>query len=261
MATELFIIALFCRVDAILRTAPKDPQALLYPSEVVTLGMLFALKGVGTRQFYRWVSYNWRSLFPRLPDRTRLFRLFASHRDLTDQFLADPSIFGIVDSFGIELLHPYREGRSLEQIGRKGLSNHRWIIGAKLCVVLNHLGLPVTWSCGADNLPDQAFQPLIAEFASEMLILGDQGFHAAAGDPPNLIVCKKGQRNYRMVVETFFSLLTGVMHFKRQAHRSWDAVAAHIGYALAAFSLLVQWHGLPTDGDGFLRLPIAQFSL
>ena len=53
MATELFIIALFCRVDAVLRAVSKDPQASLYPSEVVPLGLLFALKGVGGRQFYR----------------------------------------------------------------------------------------------------------------------------------------------------------------------------------------------------------------
>jgi hypothetical protein len=51
------------------------------------------------------------------------------------------------------------------------------------------------------------------------------------------------------------------MHFKRQAHRNWDVLAAHIGYALAAFNILVQWDGLPTDRDGFLRLSIAEFSL
>ena len=190
-----------------------------------------------------------------------MWRLFASHRDYTDQFLAESSIFRVVDSFGIELLRPYREGRSWEQIGRQGLSNHRWIIGAKLGVVLNHLGLPVTWSCGAANLPDQAFQPLIKEFESEMLILSDQGFHAAHGDPSNLSVCKKGQQNYRMVVETLFALLSGVMHFQRQAHRNWDVLAAPIGYALAAFNTLVPWDGLPTDRDGFLRLSIAEFSL
>ncbi len=36
-------------------------------------------------------------------------------------------------SDGIELIHPMREGRSPQQIGRKGLSNHRWMVGGKLC--------------------------------------------------------------------------------------------------------------------------------
>ena len=40
---------------------------------------------------------------------------------------------------GIELLHPYRAGRAAHQIGRKGLSHHRWIIGGKLGVVVRRI--------------------------------------------------------------------------------------------------------------------------
>ena len=43
--------------------------------------MLFALKGVGCRAFYRWAKANLAPLFSRLPERTRLFRLLAAHRD------------------------------------------------------------------------------------------------------------------------------------------------------------------------------------
>jgi hypothetical protein len=81
MSTDDFIIALFCRVDERIGSLPKHSQAGLYPSEIVTLGLLFALKGVGPCAFYRWLSHNYRSWFPGLPDRTRLFRLFAAHRD------------------------------------------------------------------------------------------------------------------------------------------------------------------------------------
>ena len=44
MSTEDFIIALFIRVDSVIGDLPKHPQAQLYPSEVVTLGLLYALK-------------------------------------------------------------------------------------------------------------------------------------------------------------------------------------------------------------------------
>jgi hypothetical protein len=128
------------RVDEAMKDVPKHPQASLWPSEVVTLGVLFALKGVGNRAFYRWVSRDWRGLFPAQPERTRFFRLLATHRAWPDTFLATPSVLGVVDSYGIELLHPMREGRSAQQIGRKGKSNHRWIVGGKLCLLLNHLG-------------------------------------------------------------------------------------------------------------------------
>ena len=140
MATEDFIIALFCEVDAAVGTVPQHPQARLWPSEVVTLGLLVALKGQGTRAFYRWVSNNWRGLLPRLPHRTRLFRLFKTHQRWTDRCLATPTLLGIVDTYGVELIHPYRKGRSACQIGKQGLSNHRWIVRGKRCVLLNQWG-------------------------------------------------------------------------------------------------------------------------
>jgi hypothetical protein len=51
----------------------------------------------------------------------------------------------VVDSYGIELLHPIREGRSPAQLGRKGKSNHRWIIGGKLCLLVTQFGLVAGW--------------------------------------------------------------------------------------------------------------------
>ena len=53
MSTEDFITALFCRIDDSLPHKSRHSQARLYPSEIVTLGILFALKGVGNRAFYR----------------------------------------------------------------------------------------------------------------------------------------------------------------------------------------------------------------
>jgi len=83
MTTLDFITALFYEVDEQLRTMPKHPEAHLWPSEVVTLGLLHALKGVGNRALYRWLTRDYRVLFPRLPERTWLFRLFMTHQDWT----------------------------------------------------------------------------------------------------------------------------------------------------------------------------------
>src|SRR5215475_10612339 len=83
MTTWDLIIALFYHVDEQLHDMPKHPEAHLWPSEVVTLGLLHALKGVGNRAFHRWLTRDYRPLFPRLPERTRLFRLFKTHQDLS----------------------------------------------------------------------------------------------------------------------------------------------------------------------------------
>jgi hypothetical protein len=33
-------------------------------------------------------------------------------------------VLGVIDTYGIELIHPVREGRSPQQIGRKGTPGH-----------------------------------------------------------------------------------------------------------------------------------------
>ena len=49
MITVDFITALFSEVDDQLRAIPNPPEARLWPGEVVTLGLLHALKGGGNR--------------------------------------------------------------------------------------------------------------------------------------------------------------------------------------------------------------------
>jgi len=261
MSTIEFITVLFCQVDDQMQPVTKHAQALLYPSEIVTLGLLFALKGVGERAFYRWLSENYRSLFPHMPERTRLFRLFNTHRAWTEHFLAQPSLLGMADTSGIELLHPHREGRSPQQLGDKGISNHRWIVGAKVGFVLNHLGLFVNWDCNWRRTPDQDFRPLVAHGADQMVVLTDSGFHGRTGDPSNMKVCKRGTWNTRMLVETVLSMLTTVCHLKKVAHRDADYFRARLAFVVAAFNILVQWHGLEPDNKGMVHLSIAEFSL
>src|SRR5262245_43377342 len=137
MTTPDFIIALFYAVDQERLDVPKHPDAKLYPSEVVTLVLLDAIKGSGTRAFYRWLTRDYLALLPQVPERTRLARLFKTYTAWTTRFLAVPAMLGVADSYGIELIHPMREGRSPGQMGKKGKSNHRWIVGGNLCLILN----------------------------------------------------------------------------------------------------------------------------
>jgi len=261
MSTLDFIIDLFCRVDELMHDVPKHPHAKLYPSEIVTLALLFALKGVGPRPFYRWLVRDHRALFPNLPHRTRLFRLFATHADWSEAFLAQPTLLGVADSYGIELRHPWREDRADQQIGGKMLSNHRWIIGAKLVYVVNQWGLVVGWDYASADVPDNAFHTLIRDFQDEMVICTDTGFHAHVGDPPNMKPCQRGTWNVRMVVETVLSMLTMVVGLKKLSHRTWRNVRARLAFTMAVFNMLVQWDGLPVDEAGNVHLSIAEFSL
>jgi hypothetical protein len=136
-----FTIELFCRVDDTLLHEKKPALAHLHPSEVVTLGLLYGLRGQGYRAVYRWVQKEMKALFPRLPEQSRLFRLLRKHHFLCERFMAHATALGVCDTLGIELLHPMREGRCKWHMARKGKSNHRWIVGAKFFVLLN------SWFC------------------------------------------------------------------------------------------------------------------
>jgi len=215
MATVDFITALFSHVDEQMRAVPKHPEAHLWPSEVGTLGLWHALKGVGNRAFYRWLTRDSRGLFPRLPERTRLLRLFRTHQDWTQAFWAAPTVLGVIDTYGIEVIHPMREGRSPQQIDRKGLSNPRWIVGGKLCLVLHQWGLVVGWACATANAADHTLPWLIRQCEERMIVFSDTAFHATEGDPSNLKLCQRGEWQDRLLVETVLSMLTLVCHFKR----------------------------------------------
>jgi hypothetical protein len=260
MTTQDFIIALFCQVDDQMTDVSKRPDAKLSPSEVVTLALLFAIKGVGGRACYRWLTRDYATWFPQVPERTRLFRLFKTHTAWMARFLAAPTVLGVADSYGIGLVHPMREGRSPHQSGKKGKSNHRWIVGGKLCFVLNQWGLICAWDCATANVYDAHFQPLIAQFDNRMIVFTDTGFHAKTCDPANMKICQRGTWNVRMLVETVLSMLTTVCHGKKMRHRVWAYFRAHLAWIMAAFNILAQW-GLEIDEDDVVHLSIAEFSL
>jgi hypothetical protein len=199
-------------------------------------------------------------LFPQVPERTRLARLFKTHPAWTTRFLAAPTVLGVADSDGIELIHPMREGRSPAQIGKKGKSNHRWIVGGKRCFILNQRGLIGAWDCATANVHGTHFHPLIAQFHDQMIILTDPGCHAKTGDPATMKVCPRGTWNTRMLVETVLAMLTTVCQSKNVGHRVGVYFRARIARTMAAFKLLARW-GMTVDDHEMVHLSIAEFSL
>jgi hypothetical protein len=263
VTTEDFIIELFCWVDDRMGAIDKHPQAKLYPSELVTIGLLFALKGGYFRAFYRWLKRDYAALFAGLPDRTRLQRLLQGHQAWCQQFLAQPTFFTVIDSYGIELIHPIREKRTPAQIGKQGKSNWRWIVGMKLCWLVNDAGQVVNWDWNTANVADKVFLPLVAAHEDETIVLADVGFKAVAGIPPNLKLCARGTWNERMLVETALSLVTMVCHLKKVFHRTRAHFEARLAYVAAMFNALLALNrSLQPEADPQDRLlHLAQYAL
>ena len=229
MTTEDFITELFCRIDDAMRGVAKHSQANLYPSEIVTLGILFALKGVGNRAFYRWLKRDYGICF--LSCLTGLVCF-----DCSRPIRTGPTAFWLTRRFsawriptGLNCSTPCAKGVVRTRLARKA---SRIIVGlwaANLAFVLNHLGLIVDWDCDTANVYDATFQPSIAQFVDEMVVLTDIGFHSKHGDPTNMKVCPRGTWNVRMIVEGVLSMLTTVCHFKKVGHRVWEYFQGAIG--------------------------------
>src|SRR5678815_4315161 len=95
----------------------------------------------------------------------------------------------------------------------------------------------------------------------QMIVLSDMAFHAAEGDPTNLKLCQRGAWEDRMLVETGLAMLTLVCHFKKVMHRGWAYFQTRLAFTMAAFNVLVQWHGFQPNASGVVHLSIAEFSL
>ena len=98
---------------------------------------------------------------------------------------------GIADSYGIERRHPIREWRRAGQIERKVISNHRRMVGGKLCAI-------------------------VKQCDGQMIALADREVHRAAEDSANVLICRRGQWNVRMTVETVFAMLSVKWDLRRR---------------------------------------------
>jgi len=240
MPTDEIIIRLFCMVDDQLGPVNKRLDAYLYSSEIVTIGLLFALKGGRFRAFESWLNKNYRAWFPHLPERTWLQRLLRDCAEQAFDFLADPTFFTVVDTYGIELIHPRREGRSKQQIGKKGKSNGRWIVGIKLAWLINEAGEVVDWTWATANEPDNVFRPLATGYDGETIALADQGFREKDAPTQNIQCCARGTWNERFTIETNLSWVAELFHAKKLYQRVKEHLEAHLWYLAALINCLLR---------------------
>ena len=239
MSTEEIIIRLFCMVDDRLGEVKKRPDAHLHDSEIVTIGMLFSLRGGHYRPFYRWLWANYGSLFPKLPDITRTLRLLNRCAHYTYEFLAEPRFFTIADSYGIELIHPRREGRSEQQVGKKGKSNGCWIGGVKIGWLINTVGKIVTWQWDTAKVSDREFRDLALAYNGQTIVLCDFGFREKDAPHENMLFCQKGTWNERFLVETDFSWVCLRLASKKIYHRKRKYIDARLAYMMALRNCLL----------------------
>lgn len=252
------IFKLFCSVQAKLKDNDfKHSQGKLWLSEIITIGTLFALKGGSFRQFYTWLER--RNLFT-LPTRSRLSQLLITHSERCNEFLSDPTILNVMDSLGIEVIHPIRENRSLQSqvVSSKGKSNHRWIVGRKLNIAINGNLEIIGYADEKDNECDNIFDDQFSKI--EGIMLTDNNYRRSeknGGTPENIKICPRGEWNDRMIIETLNSLWVRICKIKKCFHRTVEGFKARMRYLVALTNIILNLN----EGLGFKRLSMVQWAL
>ena len=101
-------------------------------------------------------------------------------------------------------------------------------------MVVNRFGLICDWDCAGANVHDQTFHPLLRRHDGRMVVLADWGFHRAAGALANAMICRRGQWNVGMKVETVFSVMSVKCGFQ-------GAASSGMGGFWGTFSVCGGW--------------------
>ncbi len=263
MTTDDIVLHMFCLVDDRLPDIPKHPQAKVYPSELVTIGILFARNGGFVRACSRWRNRDDGDWFGdgTLPERTRFQRLRTTHHDWCDARLADPTFFTVIDRYPIELLFPIRHGRSPHHLGNNGRAKGRWRVGITVCGLVNDGCRVVAWDWDTMNVNDTRFNSLVEPCVGTTMVLADDGFRDQNGVPENMTIGKNGTWNERMCVETALSMVTVIGDVKRIRRRLAASIQARLAFVAAMFNILMDlFHTIHPDADPS-KMSIAEFSL
>jgi len=237
MEIDLFIVLLFWMVDEYTGELEQHHNAKLHPSEIVTLALLKRMTGKAYRRFLVWL--RWSKLFPNLPDYTRLCRLFHQYEPVIEVFSKEISKedWAILDSVICDAIHPIREGRGTPWVG-KGKSKGRWMVGIKVVVIVSPKGDILEWCLDTANIHDKHFAWIVEEM--KVKVLTDNGFHSQEGDPENMQICKRGEHNERMVVESVFSLCKRLLGLNNIVAKTLAGFKLAVSSIFALFNLLLQ---------------------
>ena len=144
------------------------PQTRLSISELATIGALHAIKNVKQRPFYHWLKNNYGHLFPKLPERTRLFRRLETQSSWTGTSWPRPLSWASPTATALNCaircapsVISTRQARRVSPITPG--SFHRWIVGGKLCIVINQLGLITDWDCRTASVHDQTLMTKLSD--------------------------------------------------------------------------------------------------
>ena len=108
----------------------------------------------------------------------------------------------------------------------------------KVVAVVSPGGDILEWNLDTSNIHDTHFAWIVEDF--NVKVLSDTGFHSKNGDPENLKICKRGEQNERMVVESVFSLLKRLLGLNQIQAKTRAGFELAVSSIFALFNFLLE---------------------
>jgi hypothetical protein len=140
-------------------------------------------------------------------------------------------------------------------VSSKGKSNHRWIVGRKVNIIVNQEIRIVSVEDVKANSSDKIFTRSIKQVSG--IVLCDSGYRDKEDMPSNIKIFKRGKWNERMVIESLFSLWTRVYNIKKSFHRTVNGFKSKIRYTAALINVLFDLN----KECGFKEMSTVQWAL
>lgn len=183
------ITLIFSSIDDIVKSIKLDPKpgpkGTLSESEILTLMVLHPILKpfCDLQRFYNCINWNFKHLFPKIPDYTRILRLFIKNKELLVYVmtkLSDPNSFGlIVDGTPIGVMEvirgkfakSFRDARKV-----KCASKNEWHFGFLLVLIIDQQGTITTANIGVEAEVKQLEN--ILEDLKDKWFLADLGYRS-----------------------------------------------------------------------------------
>lgn len=250
------ITLIFATIDDIVKTINLDPKpgpnGRLSESEILTLMVIYPILKPFCKlnRFYDWINWNFKHLFPNMPDYTRILRLFVKNKELlfyimrklsdTNSFglVVDGTPIGVMEAIRGKFAKSFRDARKV-----KCASKNEWHFGFLLVLVIDQQGTITTANIGVEAEVKQLEN--IIEDLKDKWFLADLGYRSKAMHEKyweeKQIAIKLTGGKERQWIENVIGFLKDKLGLSRiRGVRKTPAFLARVYSILCAYNLYVK---------------------
>jgi len=250
------ITLIYATIDDIVKSIDLDPKpgpkGKLSESEILTLMVIFPLLKPFCKlnRFYHWINWNFKHLFPNMPDYTRILRLFENNKELliyvmtklsdTNSFglIVDGTPVGVMEAIRGKFAKAFRDARKV-----KCASKNEWHYGFLLVLIIDQQGSITTASLDVKAEVKQLEN--ILEDLKDRWVLADLGYrgkdmHKRMRDDKQIAIKLTGGKE-RQWIENVIGILKDKLGLSRiRGVRKTPAFIARVFSMLCAYNLCMR---------------------